>query len=61
MNDLYAFDPDAIVTIDPFIEIIGRNFKQPQEGLGNDNSPVATCGERLSGPMSRSELKELRI
>jgi len=41
VNDLYAFDPNAVVTIDPFIDIIGRHFKQPKEGLGNDNSPVA--------------------
>jgi len=41
VNDLYAFDPDAKVTLDPFVDIIGRNFKQPKEGLGYDNSPVA--------------------
>ena len=40
VNDLYAFDPNAKVSIDPFVDIIGRHFKQPKEGLGNDNSPV---------------------
>jgi hypothetical protein len=41
VNDLYAFDPKAVVTIDPFLDIVGRHFKQPKEGLGNDNSPSA--------------------
>jgi hypothetical protein len=41
VNDLYAFDPDAKVSLDPFIDIIGRHFKQPKEGLGYDGSP--TC------------------
>jgi hypothetical protein len=41
VNDLYAFDRNAVVTIDPFVDIIGRNFKQPREGLGYDNSPSA--------------------
>ena len=39
VNDLYAFDPNEKVTLDPFIDIIGRQFKQPKEGLGFDNSP----------------------
>jgi hypothetical protein len=41
VNDLYAFDRDAQVSIDPFVDIIGRNFKQPPEGLGFDNSASA--------------------
>lgn len=41
VNDLYAFDPDVKVTLEPFIEIIGRHFKQPKEGLGFDGSPTA--------------------
>jgi hypothetical protein len=41
VNDLYAFEPGVVVTIDPFLDIIGRHFKQPKEGLGNDNSPTA--------------------
>src|SRR5438067_1845363 len=40
VNDLYSFDPNAKVSIEPFIDLIGRHFKQPKEGLGNDNSPV---------------------
>ena len=41
VNDLYAFDPNAKVSIEPFIDIIGRHFKQPKEGLGWDNSSSA--------------------
>lgn len=40
-NDLYSFDPNAKVEIEEFTDIIGRNFRQPKEGLGFDNSPVA--------------------
>ena len=50
VNDLYAFDPKAVVSIDPFIDIIGRHFKQPKEGLGNDNSPVAHMWRTIANP-----------
>ncbi len=41
VNDLYAFEPNVHPTLDQFTDIIGRNFKQPKEGLGFDNTPVA--------------------
>lgn len=41
MNDLYSFDPSVKVELEQFEDIIGRNFKQPKEGLGFDGSPVA--------------------
>ena len=50
VNDLYAFDPNAVVSIDPFIDIIGRYFKQPKEGLGNDGSPVAHMWRTIARP-----------
>ena len=50
VNDLYAFDPNAVVSIDPFLDIIGRHFKQPKEGLGNDNSPVAHMWRTIANP-----------
>ena len=50
VNDLYAFDPKAVVTVDPFIDIVGRHFKQPKEGLGNDNSAVAHMWRTLARP-----------
>ena len=50
VNDLYAFDRNAVVSIDPFVNIIGRHFKQPKEGLGNDNSAVAHMWRTLINP-----------
>jgi hypothetical protein len=50
VNDLYAFDPSAVVTMDPFVDIIGRHFKQPKEGLGFDNSPVAHMWRSIAFP-----------
>ncbi len=50
VNDYYAFDPKAKVSIEPFREIIGRHFKQPKEGLGNDNSPVAHMWRTIARP-----------
>ena len=46
MNDIYSFDPNAKVDLDEFVDIIGRNFKQPKEGLGFDNTPSRICGAR---------------
>jgi len=50
VNDLYSFDPNAKVSIEPFIDIIGRHFKQPKEGLGYDNSPVAHMWRTIMFP-----------
>lgn len=50
VNDLYAFDPKAVVSIDPFEDIIGRHFKHPKEGLGNDGSPVAHMWRTIARP-----------
>ena len=52
VHDLYAFDPNMKVSLDPFIDIIGRHFKQPKEGLGYDNSPVAHMWRTLIFPDS---------
>ena len=41
VNDLYSFEPGVVVSLEQFTDILGRNFKQPREGLGFDNSPVA--------------------
>jgi len=50
VNDLYAFDPNAKVSIDPFLDIIGRHFKQPKDGLGYDNSSSAHMWRTLARP-----------
>ena len=50
LNDIYSFDPNAEVHREDFIDIIGRNFKQPEEGLGFDDSPVAHMWRTLNWP-----------
>ena len=52
INDVYSFDPNMKVNLDPFVDIIGRNFRQPEEGdwdaVGNDMIELAkksgACG-----------------
>lgn len=50
VHDIYSFDPNAKVSWDPFIDIIGRNFRQPEEGLGYDESPVAHMWRTMIRP-----------
>lgn len=52
LNDLYSFNPNAKVSIEPFADIIGRYFRQPKEGLGNDNSASAHMWRTLIRPDS---------
>jgi hypothetical protein len=50
MNDLYAFDTSIHVSIDEFVDIIGRHFRQPEEGLGLDDSPSAHMWRTIMRP-----------
>lgn len=50
LNDHYAFDPNVTVDLDEFTDIIGRNFRQPVEGLGFDNSPCAHLWRSIMRP-----------
>ena len=50
VNDPYAFDPHTVVAIDDFEDVIGRHFRQPTEGLGFDNSPVAHMWRTMIWP-----------
>ena len=50
INDIYSFDPDAKVYWEEFEDIVGRNFKQPEEGLGFDGSPSAHMWRTLIWP-----------
>ncbi len=50
LNDLYAFDPAVEVSIHEFEDIIGRHFRQPEEGLGYDNSPSAHMWRTIMRP-----------
>jgi len=50
VNDLYSFDPTVKVELGDFEDLIGRNFRQPKEGLGFDNSPVAHMWRSVADP-----------
>ena len=50
VNDLYSFEPGVVVSLEQFTDVLGRNFKQPREGLGFDNSPVAHIWRSLIWP-----------
>jgi HD domain len=50
LNDLYAFDPNTTVDLEVFADIVGRRFRQPKEGLGFDNSPVAHMWRAMIWP-----------
>jgi len=51
LNDEYSFDKSVTLTLDPFIDIIGRNFKQPPEGLGWDDTPSSWMWRTIINPM----------
>jgi hypothetical protein len=48
--DIYSFQDDWNVDPADFTDLIGRHFKQPQEGLGFDNSPVAHMWRSMIWP-----------
>jgi hypothetical protein len=50
LHDVYSWEPETPVSLEDFEDIIGRNFKQPIEGLGFDNSPVAHMWRTLIWP-----------
>ena len=50
VHDIYSFDPNVHVELEEFTDIIGRNFRQPEEGLGFDNSPVAHMWRAMIRP-----------
>jgi hypothetical protein len=41
LYDIYFCDAAEWIDPDSFADIIGRNFREPREGLGFDDSPVA--------------------
>ena len=50
VNDIYAFDPNAHPVMDDFVDIIGRNFRQPEEGLGWDDTPSSHMWRTIMMP-----------
>jgi hypothetical protein len=50
VSDLYAFDPNAVVGLEPFVDLIGKHVRQPKEGFGNDGSAVAHMWRTIANP-----------
>jgi hypothetical protein len=50
VNDLYAFDPAVRVELEEFTDVVGRNFRQPKEGLGFDQSPSSHMWRTINAP-----------
>lgn len=50
INDIYSFDPNVVVDFDEFEDLVGRNFRQPREGLGFDGSAVAHMWRTMIWP-----------
>jgi hypothetical protein len=50
VNDLYSFDPTAKVELEEFTDVVGRHFRQPEEGLGFDQSPSAHMWRTINWP-----------
>ena len=50
LNDIYSFEECVVVDPDEFTDIIGRNFREPEEGLGYDNSPVSHMWRTMIWP-----------
>jgi hypothetical protein len=50
LHDIYSFDPNAVVALEAFEDIVARNFRQPEEGLGFDASPSAHMWRTINQP-----------
>lgn len=48
--DLYSFDPNVTVDIEDFTDIIGRHWRQPEEGLGFDNTSASHIWRTIRRP-----------
>jgi hypothetical protein len=48
--DIYSFQEGWDLDPDQFTDIIGRHFKEPEEGLGFDNSPAAHMWRSMIWP-----------
>jgi HD domain len=50
LYDDYAFDRSGQPSVEPFLDVIGRHFREPAEGLGGDASPVAHMWRSIIDP-----------
>jgi hypothetical protein len=48
--DMYAFQENWSVDPEQFTDVIGRNFREPKEGLGFDGSPTAHMWRTMIWP-----------
>jgi hypothetical protein len=48
--DDYSFDVEAPLNLEPFVDIVGRHFRQPPQGLGNDTSATSHMWRTLIDP-----------
>jgi hypothetical protein len=49
-NDIYSFDPNVVVDIGMFEDVIARKFRQPEEGLGWDDTPSSHMWRTINRP-----------
>jgi hypothetical protein len=47
---IYSFDPNVVVEVEEFTDIIARNLEQPKEELGRDSTPTAHMWRTLLPP-----------
>jgi hypothetical protein len=50
LYDIYFFEKNDPVDPEIFTDIIGRNFREPEEGLGFDNSPTSHMWRTMIWP-----------
>ena len=50
VNDIYFFESSDAPDPEIFTDIIGRNFREPEDGLGFDNSPTAHMWRTMIWP-----------
>ena len=50
INDIYFFDKADPVDPEMFADLLGRHFRQPEEGLGFDGSPTAHMWRTMIWP-----------
>jgi hypothetical protein len=50
VNDIYSFDPGVVVRLEDFTDIIGRNFRQPEDGPGLEDSRCAHMWRTIIWP-----------
>jgi hypothetical protein len=50
MYDIYFFEDATTPPIEPLLDVIGRCFRQPEQGLGFDGSPVAHMWRTMIWP-----------